>query len=75
MQRGFPEYGCHIQTEKSFTNFSDDSSSREFVLFGNRIDCSTFTCRPDFTPYFDRNIVYATTIKCTNAFDAESVTK
>ncbi len=64
MKTGFPKYGCTINAAKTVTNLAsaDVSSVSHRPLLshcGALIDADTRQVRPDFSPYFGRNIVHA----------------
>ena len=44
----------------------------QLTFCGSRLDPNDLSCRPDFSSYFNRNIVYATTINC-RSLDVKSV--
>ena len=44
----------------------------QLTFCGSRLDPNDLSCRPDFSSYFYRNIVYATTLNC-RSFEVKSI--
>ena len=61
MHQGFPQYGCSIQTSKTATNFHPPTL-RNLHFCGAILDPKTLDCRPDYSVYHGKNIVYASNL-------------
>ena len=63
MSQGFPDYECKIRNDKTMTSFEhyDMMKGHEIVFCGAIIDPVSYSCRPDFSVYVDKNIAYSTT--------------
>ena len=66
------------QSKSSKTSFEKIAKSQELIVpdqltfCGSRLDPNDLSCRPDFSSYFYRNIVYATTLNC-RSFEVKSI--